>query len=90
MYLKHKFLQYAGGLLFIIILVAVFLVFMVRTRRMKNPIERLRSMSTKSKGGPFIENNFDSVVTRPNNKSKAYNVRAISSLLSDVTASDGD
>nr|XP_034310664.1 uncharacterized protein LOC117684080 isoform X3 [Crassostrea gigas] len=72
-----------GGLLFIIILAAVFLLFMVRTRRMKNPIERLRSMSTKSKGGPFIENNFDSVVTRPNNKSKAYNNRAYSQEFED-------
>lgn len=72
-----------GGLLFIIILAAVFLLFMVRTRRMRNPIERLRSMSTKSKGGPFIENNFDSVVTRPNNKSKAYNNRAYSQEFED-------
>lgn len=76
-YLNHKVLQFAGGLLFIIILAAVFLLFMVRTRRMRNPIERLRSMSTNSKGGPFIENNFESVVTRPNNKSKAYNVRLL-------------
>ena len=63
-----------GGLLIIIILVAVFLIFMVKTRRMQNPIERLRSMSTKS-AGPFIKNNFDSVQKRPNDSvSKSYNV----------------
>uniref|UniRef100_A0A8W8MD80 Receptor protein-tyrosine kinase n=1 Tax=Magallana gigas TaxID=29159 RepID=A0A8W8MD80_MAGGI len=73
----------SSALIILIILVLVFLIFMVRTRRMKNPIERLRSMSTKSKGGPFIENNFDSVVTRPNNKSKAYNNRAYSQEFED-------
>lgn len=63
-----------GGLLIIIILVAVFLIFMVKTRRMQNPIKRLRSMSTKS-AGPFIQNNFDSVQKRPNDSlSKSYNV----------------
>lgn len=65
---------FVGGLLIIIILVAVFLIFMVKTRRMQNPIERLRSMSTKS-AGPFIQNNFDSVQKRPNDSvSKSYNV----------------
>lgn len=70
-----------GGLLFLIILAVVFLIFMVRTRRMKNPIERLRALSTKSNGGPFIENDFDSVMKRPNNK--AYNNRAYSQEFED-------
>lgn len=46
---------------------------MVKTRRMQNPIEKLRSMSTKSASPIF--NNFDSVTKRPNNSlSKSYNV----------------
>ena len=65
---------FVGGLLIIIILVAVFLIFMVKTRRMQNPIDRIRSMSTKS-AGPFIQNNFDSVTKKPNDSlSKSYNV----------------
>ena len=65
---------FVGGLLIIIILVAVFLIFMVKTRRMQNPIDRLQPMSTKS-AGPFIQNNFDSVTKKPNDSlSKSYNV----------------
>ncbi|XP_022305312.1 uncharacterized protein LOC111112206 isoform X3 [Crassostrea virginica] len=72
-----------GGLLIIIILVAVFLIFMVKTRRMQNPIKRLRSMSTKS-GGPFIQNNFASVEKRPKDSlTKSYNNRAYSTQLDD-------
>lgn len=71
----------SGGLLFLIILAVIFLIFMVRTRRMKNPIEKLRAMSTKPNGGPFIENDFDSVTKRPNNK--AYNNRAYSQEFED-------
>lgn len=76
-FLNNNILQIAGGLLIIIILVIVFVVFMVRTRRKKSPIEGLPSMT---KGDPCIENKCGSVVTRPSNKSKVYNVRGLNGV----------
>ncbi|XP_056008078.1 uncharacterized protein LOC125667473 isoform X3 [Ostrea edulis] len=69
------------GALVVIILLVVLLIFLVKTRRMENPITRIRSMSKRPPS--YIQNKFDFPGNIRSTGSKSYNNRAYSQTFDD-------